>query len=297
MTAPARSTTPVVTDGPARGRWPVLLAVVLVAIGLVVGVRLLTAPPQGSAPAVVPSSASVPAPLVVGDHRTVTMISLGGAHTDALLARVGANIGAAVASVEAFWGTDWSHEILVVATGTDADFAAQAGRGTAAGADIAAVAVADQVDPARGLVTGQRIVLAPGAGQMSDAALRIVLGHELFHYASRAATALDAPRWLTEGVADYVGRPATPVPSSADLATALPSDADFAVDGPPLSLAYDRAWFFARFVADEYGAPTLRKLYQRACGPGHTDVPAALRETLGAGPDEVLVRWRQWFAH
>jgi hypothetical protein len=267
--------------------------VVLVIVGLLVGVRLLTASSDVSAPASPPAA---PAPLVVGDDRTVTMISLGGAATDALLARVGTNIGAAVAAVEAFWGTDWSHEILVVAAGTDAEFAAQAGQETAAGADIAAVAVADQVDPSRGLATGQRIVLAPGAAQMSDAALRIVLGHELFHYASRADTALDAPRWLTEGVADYVGRPATPVPHDQPLPTALPSDAEFAADGPQLSPAYDRAWLFARFVADVYGAPALRQLYVRACGPGHTDVPTALRETLGAGPDDVLARWRQWWS-
>jgi hypothetical protein len=272
--------------------------VVLVVIGLVIGVRLLTAPATPTAPAPV-SAPAVTAPLVVGDDRTVTMISLGGAPTDALLARVGANIGAAVASVESFWGTDWSHEILVVATGSDTEFAAQSGSpsgsGTA-GADIAAVAVADQVDPSRGVAIGQRIVLAPGAAKMSDPDLRIVLGHELFHYASRAATALDAPRWLTEGVADYVGRPATALPRDADLPTALPSDADFAVDGPQLSQAYDRAWLFARFVAEQYGAPTLRQLYQRAAGPGHADVPTALRETLGASPEEVLTRWRHWLA-
>ncbi|CAN5633393.1 hypothetical protein BH09ACT8_BH09ACT8_54170 [soil metagenome] len=265
---------------------------VLVIAGLLVGVRLLTAPDRPAGPPATAGSA----PLVVGDNRTVTMISLGGARTDALLARVGANIGSAVAAVEAFWGADWSHELLVVATGTDAEFATQAGRGTAAGADIAAVAVADQVDPPRGLVIGQRIVLAPGASQMSDAALRIVLGHELFHYASRADTALDAPRWLTEGVADYVGRPATAVPKDIEPPTALPSDADFAVDGPQLSLAYDRAWLFARYVADEYGPPALRELYVRACGPDHTDVPTALRATLGLGPDDVLARWRQWLA-
>lgn len=223
------------------------------------------------------------------------MISLDGARTDAILARVGANIGAAVESVETFWGADWSHEILVVATGSDAEFAVQAASVPAAGAaDIAAVAVADRVDPARGLATGQRIVLAPGAAQMNDSALRIVLGHELFHYASRAQTALDAPRWLTEGVADYVGRPATPVPHGQALPVALPSDADFAATGPQLSLAYDRAWLFARFVADQYGPATLRQLYQRACGPGHSDVPTALRETLGATPDEVLTRWQRW---
>lgn len=264
---------------------------VLVVAGLIVGVSVLTAPDHPAASSAV---SSTPSPLVVGDDRTVTMISLDGARTDGVLARVGVDIGAAVASVEAFWGTDWSHEILVVATGTDAEFAAQAGSMAEAGADIAAVTVADQVDPSHALATGQRIVLAPGADQMSDPALRIVLGHELFHYASRAATALDAPRWLTEGVADYIGRPPDPLPRDGVLPTALPSDADFVTDGPQLSLAYDRAWLFARFVADQYGAPTLRQLYRRACGPEHADVPTALRDTLGAAPDDVLTRWQHW---
>lgn len=162
--------------------------------------------------------------------------------------------------------------------------------------DIAAVAVADEVDPLRGLVTGQRIVLAPGAAQMSAPALRIVLGHELFHYAARAATALDAPRWLTEGVADYVARPDTPIPPEDVRATALPSDNEFDSAGAQLSDAYDRAWLFARFVADRYGAATLRLLYQRACGPGHPDPSTALRDVLGTGPDEVLAGWQHWLA-
>ena len=59
----------------------------------------------------------------------------------------------------------------------------------------------------------ERIVFAPGAAAMSDAALRIVLRHELFHFATRADTASDAPRWLTEGVADFVARPHTARPA------------------------------------------------------------------------------------
>ena len=131
---------------------------------------------------------------------------------------------------------------------------------------------------------------------MSDASLRIVLRHELFHYAARGRTAVDAPRWLTEGVADYVGRPPTavPGPSSAAALAHLPTDADLDTAGAVRSLAYDRAWWFSRFVASRYGADTLRKLYVTACGTGHPDQLTAIKETLGADPQQVLAAWRAW---
>ena len=52
----------------------------------------------------------------------------------------------------------------------------------------------------------------------------------------------------------------------------LPTDADLDTAGATRTLAYDRAWWFARFVADRYGTDALRRLYVRACGPGHPDV-------------------------
>jgi hypothetical protein len=222
-------------------------------------------------------------------------ISTGGARTDALLARVRADLGDAVAAVELFWGTDWPREIVVVAADTDAQFVARAQldprqRWT----DIAAVSVADDVDIARRQVSGQRIVLAPGASAMSDSALRIVLTHELFHFAARADTALDAPRWLTEGVADFVARPPAPLPPGAGATAELPSDADLDGAGPGRSAGYDRAWWFARFVADTYGVDGLRRLYQRACGPGHPGLAAAVRQALGADLTDVQARWAVW---
>ncbi|OPE46090.1 peptidase, partial [Mycolicibacterium diernhoferi] len=101
---------------------------------------------------------------------------------------------------------------------------------------------------------------------------------------------------LTEGVADYVARPATAVPGqqrAAELAR-LPSDTDLQTAGAARSLGYDRAWWFSRYIADRYGPGTLRELYLRAAGPGHPDVATAVRDTLGAGIDEVVVQWRQW---
>ncbi len=152
---------------------------------------------------------------VVGD-RAVHLRSLGRPAADRLLARISSNIGAAVEKVEAFWGVDWPRDISVVAAGSDEQFrAAAGGGGPAQWADIAVVTVADRIDSAHRLVLGQRIVFAPGTAGMSDSAPRIVLTHELFHYASRADTALDTPRWLAEGVADFVARPRRRRPTRA----------------------------------------------------------------------------------
>ncbi len=249
-----------------------------------------------------PSPAPQPRPpsrsaqrLEIGD-RTLRTTNLGGPREQALLTRVAADIGPAIDAVETFWGTDWPHDIDVVATGSQQQFEAKAGGGSPGQwADIAAIAVADRVDPAHRAALGQRIVFAPGAAGMSAPALRIVLTHELFHYAAREDTALDAPRWLTEGVADYVARPHGPLPQ-VEPPTALPSDADLAGPGPQRSQAYDRAWLFALFIADTRGAPTLRALYQAACGDRHPDLPTAVHEVLGVDEAEIVDDWQQWLS-
>jgi len=236
-------------------------------------------------------SGSVPA------ERTLREVNLDGARGAVVLSRVRAGFGGAVAAVERFWGTDWPREVVVVATGSPAQFIAEArvdprGEWT----DIAAVAVADEVDIANRRAAGQRIVLASGAWSMSDHALRIVLTHELFHLAARTETALDAPRWLTEGVADFVARPPAPLPEWAARNTAVPSDAELDGAGPARSAGYDRSWWFARFVADEFGVEGLRRLYTSACGPGHADLWWAVRVALDVEPAELQVRWADWLS-
>ena len=301
----ARSTTPAATRPPGWGRhrrWlPILLAwvfVVELVAAAAVPARLERDRFAARAPLVVPIRRPVvpsPAPMVVGD-RTVRLTGLGGPASDRLLSRVASNIGAAVDAVEAFWGVDWSRVITVVAAGSDDQFRTAAGGGSESqGADIAAVTVADQVDPANRVAVGQRIVFAPGATDMSEQAFRIVLAHELFHYAARADTALDAPRWLTEGVADFVARPRTAKPADAlDIALTMPSDADLDTPGPQRSLAYDRAWWFARFVADSYGAAKLRAFYLAACCAGHADLASAIRDVLGTDYGGVFAGWKEW---
>ena len=167
------------------------------------------------------------------------------------------------AAVTAFWGPQWPRDIPIVVAGIPGAVR-DAGR---RGADIAAT------------TTAERITFAPRRAAMDRADLRIVLRHELFHYAARADTAADAPVWLTEGVADFVGRPAPGAP--VGLPAHLPTDADLATAGPQRSAAYDRAWSFATHVAQTYGADRLRALYVAACGPGHPDAATAVRDVLG----------------
>ena len=261
----------------------------LLLIELIVAVTLVGRSVGPPAPASVPvtestrtTSPAASRTATTSDGRTVELINLGGPQTQPLINRVSSAMDDATGAVTAFWGVDWPRDIVVVATGSDEQFRALAGGGS----DIAAATV------------GERIVFAPGAAGMSDSALRIVLRHELFHYAVRAKTAADAPRWMTEGVADFVARPESPRPGherAAELAQ-LPTDADLDTVGATRTLAYDRAWWFARFVADRYGTQTLRKLYERACGQGHPDIETAVSETLGADLDEVLVEWRRWLS-
>jgi hypothetical protein len=243
--------------------------------------------PVVAAPASVTTPTAASTTETLDDGRTVRLVGLGGVHTAPLLTRIGAQMNEAAAAVTAFWGPDWPRDVLIVAAGSDTEF----GRLAGGGPDIAAT------------TTAERIMFAPGAAAMSDVSLRIVVRHELFHFASRADTAADAPRWLTEGVADFVGRPPqaepateheSPRPSDpAELAT-IPTDAD--LDGPNSSKAYDRAWRFSLFVADAYGTATLRALYLRACAPGHPDAATAVREVLGADLPTVLDRWRHWMS-
>ena len=229
--------------------------------------------------------------------RSVRLVDETGGAAAPLLNRVRSGMDDAIGAVQRFWGPDWTDEIVVVATGSAAQFAAEAGLDPGRRwDDIAAVAVADDVDLAARRASGQRIVLAPGAAAMSDSALRLVLTHELFHLAARTDTALDAPRWLTEGVADFVARPPAALPPDAAADPALPGDADLDQPGPARSAAYDRAWWFTRFIADEYSADALLSLYRHAAGPGHPDFPAAVSAALGTDMTNLEARWVRWLS-
>jgi hypothetical protein len=283
-----RSTTSAATDHRAREerdrqraharnrtRLAALLITELLCAVLVLGRIQAPAGPTIATPASLTTPAATTTQ-TLSDGRTVHLAGLGGRASAMLLTRIAAEMDGAAGAVTAFWGTDWPRQINIVAAGSDEQFRILAGGAP----DIAATATAD------------RIMFAPGATAMTDQDLRTVVRHELFHYAARADTAADAPQWLTEGVADFVARPRAP--RDASVQAVIPTDAELSAEGPARSAAYDRAWWFSRFVADTYGTTALRDLYIRACGHGHPDVATAVRQALGADLDAVTDRWRQW---
>ncbi|MGC4934938.1 peptidase MA family metallohydrolase [Gordonia sp. DT30] len=224
--------------------------------------------------------------------------------TSATVDRIRKLLPGAVAAVSGFWGSDWAQRAAILATDTDDQFHAVAGSAT----DTAAAAtIYARLDLSARTATGQRVILTPAARDLPDPVLGVVLRHELTHVATRAQTATAAPMWLTEGVAEYVGRKGTytrPADAAPDLAAAvqsgqvptdLPSDAQFSLGGDSPQMAYQSAWSVAAFVAGTYGENKLKTLYTAvgAAGDGGRQ-DAALAATLGLSRAQFVQRWQAW---
>lgn len=227
--------------------------------------------------------------------------------TDKTVSRITAILPKAVSAVNLFWGGDWTRKAVVVATGDQKEFAGLT-RTEAGGTSVAAAAtVFSRIDRPAGRVVGQRIVLSPNAADLSAPALAVVLRHELMHVATRLTTSDLAPMWLTEGVPEYVGRKGTYrefVDAAPDLAVevaagrvpkALPVDSDFSVDDDAARVAYQSAWSFAAFVADEYGEPKLKDLYRTMTAARDTPaMDAAMQTAAGRDKNALVKQWQKW---
>ncbi|HEX8769015.1 MAG TPA: DUF4157 domain-containing protein, partial [Jatrophihabitans sp.] len=206
------------------------------------------------------------------------------------------------------WGRDWNDQVAVLIPDTPQEFAAVTGD-NGDSHDLAAVAVADQVNP-DGTVLGARIVLNPGNLARLDAAgRRLVVGHELTHIASRGVTSDQMPTWLIEGMADYVGNLGSGLPvggTAAELAaevgagkvpSALPSDADF-TGGGRVAQAYEESWLACRLIADRAGQNGLVRFYRVVAEAARTDpataVATGLRQVLHTDMAAFTAAWRSY---
>ena len=202
--------------------------------------------------------------------------------------RITAEIPGAVAAVSAFWGDDWPREIVVVTTGTDADFAAQTGEPGRDWTGVAAVAVADRVDPARREASGQRIVFAPGANSDERVGIANRVAPRAFslrasrrHRAGRAALADRGRRRLRRTAARAASRAGRRARTAAvgSPSSTLPADRH---RRPTTGRGGSRD-----SSPTTYGAPALRRLYVVGGDP---------QAALGVGWDDLLTRWQRWLA-
>ena len=210
--------------------------------------------------------------------------------------------------VRRVWGDDWNDQVVVLIPDTPQEFVAVTGGGPNR-SDVAAVAVADQVNP-DGTVLGARIVLNPtNLSRLDTAGRRLVIGHELAHVAARAATSDQMPVWLIEGMADYIGNLDSGLPVSVaatELAaevragkvpSALPSDAEFA-GGNRLPQAYEKAWLACRLIAERVGQQGLVRFYRVVAKAADTHpttaVAVGLRQVLGTDVAAFTAAWRSY---
>ncbi|MDQ2838746.1 MAG: hypothetical protein M3Y42_20960 [Actinomycetota bacterium] len=216
-------------------------------------------------------------------------------------------VEAAVPVVTSVWGKDWNDHVVVLIPDTTAEFVAVSGD-SADSHDLAAVAVADAVDP-DGTVLGARVVLNPTTLSELDAAgRRLVVQHELTHLASQAATSDQMPTWLIEGFADYVGNlgsgqsvrtAATELGAEIRrgvLPAALPTNADFDGGNGRLAQVYEESWLACRLIASRIGQQGLVRFYKLVGSAARTDPGTAaalgLRQLLHTDLAAFTAAWR-----
>jgi hypothetical protein len=133
--------------------------------------------------------------------------------------------------------------------------------------------------------------------------------HEITHLASAAVTADITPRWLAEGLAEYVANLHTgqSVATAAAelraqiakgrLPTTLPSDAAFGASGSVLAAQYEQAWLACRLIATRAGQSGLLRFYRAvgtALAPRAEAVASAFRSVLHETQSAFVGQWRAY---
>lgn len=165
-------------------------------------------------------------------------------------------------------------------------------------------AITTSLDGSRSVRAPVAVVLNPEVfTPMSDRAAQIVLTHEATHEVTNAFTAV-APRWITEGYADYVALsrdPLRPTRSASQILARvrkhgprkqLPSDDAFAPAAPGLGATYEAAWMVFRMLGETYDDATISRFYRRVLEGRAVDVAA--RRTFDRGIDDITASWRDY---
>jgi hypothetical protein len=233
------------------------------------------------------------------------------AHPDhaALMPSIQVAVEAAVPTVSAVWGSDWTQAVGVLIPSSAAEATADASPQASGGFEVAANAVSDGQDPLTGAPFGQRLVIDPEVfATLTPLGVQITVRHEVTHIADAGQTSESTPRWLNEGFADYVGNLGSGQPvrqTAAELGadvrrgvlpTTLPADSAFDAAGQSPQ-AYEGAWLACRLIASRVGQAGLVSFY-RTVGRSLLDpdsaVAAGLKSTLGVTTAQFTASWQAY---
>jgi hypothetical protein len=157
---------------------------------------------------------------------------------------------------------------------------------------------------------GSRVVINPDGFDAKSEFTTHLIRHEITHVAMFGRVGPLTPKWLVEGVAEYVGNAGARLPAevlAAELTdaveksgvpTSLPTDSDFGLINDA-GIGYNSAWLLCRYIASRYGVAKLLRFHDAmgtATGldkPGDK-LPRALRGVLGTNETALLAGWRQY---
>ena len=235
-------------------------------------------------------------------------IVLGHPGSRSLMRRVATSVDAAVPRVVSVWGTAWEQRVVALVPSSQEELSRIIG-GSGDYSQIAAVATAELKDSTSGYhPVGDRVVINPPTfAKLGTLGRRVVLTHEVTHVATRSASGPEAPAWLVEGFADYVGYRGVHVPYTASAAElrsavrrgevpdALPTEDAFDGSNKDLPQVYEQAWLAVTLLAEQHGRDGLLRFYREVGGPNAR--PTALNDAFhrlwGTSLEEFTAQWRR----
>jgi hypothetical protein len=201
-----------------------------------------------------------------------------------------------VANVLRFRTAGWPGKALVTAVSDQKVFDSYFESSPDKLSDIEAVAIPRYNEvpewDGKAWVVLSRVVFNPATLGTGDEQLQHTFTHELTHVALGSVTTESTPRWLVEGMAEYVAYASEDMPDSVVRqyarhvsATQLPPDGSF----------YDTAdnyflsWLAVRMIAVRYGQAKAFALYEWF--KDHSDTDAGLHAVLGTSLSGVTAAW------
>lgn len=180
--------------------------------------------------------------------------------------------------------------------------------------EFAAVADAEYTtlneEATAGSFAGSRVVINPANFNAASSFNRLLIRHELTHVAMFERTGPLTPRWLVEGIAEWVSHAGSDLPTTTlagplpylvdeeGVPDYLPLDSDFGIIGEA-GVGYASGWLLCRYIADRWGDKALLKFYDAMGTPTGLDKPGekldtVLRSVLKTDEAALLRAWRPY---